>query len=1182
MADVQLLRRWRGLPRVQRWAVYFCFAFFLYTVFGFLILPAIVRSQLEKKLSVALHRQTTVRQVRVNPYNLRVEVNGFKIQDEAGQQPFVSFDSLRVNLQAISLFRRAVVLESLSLSNPYCNIVYERDRSFNFSDLLAADSGKKEKGEEEGKPLQFSVNNIELTGGRIDFADRVKDVTHRITDLHIGLPFLSNHPTEVEIYTKPAFSAVINGTPVDMSGESKPFHGSYETELAIDFPGIDLTGYLAYLPENLNFVVRKGLLDLDLALSLIRHEDGNPAIKIQGRASLREVEIDDRQGQPLLRFPELTVDIDRAHILRKEFHLAGIRCREPELYLGRLPDGRVNLADLFPPAEEEEKAAPAANGAAVLLDVREAFVEAGTVHFTDQTVSGPLQTTLKPVDVQVRDFSTEPGTSAVGRLALDSESGEHLDVDGTFSLDPLHVAVDVDMEDIRPGKYRPYYENVLRAEIAADRVDAAAHVEVAGPDGSVLISGLGIELGNVVLTGPDPDGRIVFPEFAVSGTTLNVKEKTVVVGECIGKGAVIPLARRRDGTLNVQDFLAAPAPEAEEEKDSDAGGEPGWQFVIQALDFSGFAVRFTDQVPAQPASFSLNELRLACTNVTNRPQESGAYDLVLRLNDSGTLKVHGTAVLTPFVVQLDIDLNDFPLRSLQPYVGEQMSVVVEKGSGAIKGKLSLAGQQAEGAVVAMFAGDVRSRRFVCLDARQRENLLSGNDFEIKSLDVQTNPLRVAAREVLLDGLSVFISIDKDGVINLGTLTGKEEKKEPQEGAQEKSAPPDVKVSQVRLADCKVVFTDQSVSPRFDASLQRLNGSITGLSSSRDVFAKVDITGKLDGQSPLELTGSIHPWQDFFTDITADFSDIELNPLSPYSMKFIGYPFTKGKLSLNLHYIIEGAKLTSENKAFIDQITLGDFVKNETAVSLPVQLAISLLKDRKGEIDLNIPVSGRLDDPQFSVVKIVFKVLRNLIAKAATAPFALLGAAFGGGEDAQYVRFTPGRAAIVAEDTDMLVKLAKVLYERPGIKTELMGGVDAAADGEALARIRFDRLLKVQKMADTAGKEGSVSDVDAVEISTEEYERYLKKAYKAADFERPKNFLGLLKDIPPDEMEKLLYDHIVVTDSDLRHLAMERTAAVRDVLVEKGPVEPGRIYLIEPRISGPEEKQLGVRVEITIR
>jgi uncharacterized protein involved in outer membrane biogenesis len=1182
MVEMRLLRKWQGLPRLQRWVIILCLAFFLYTVFGFLILPAIIRSQLEKKLRGALHRQTTVRAVKVNPYSLRAEVNGFNVQDTVGRQPFVSFDSLRVNLQASSLFRRAIILESFTLINPYCNIVFNKDRSFNFSDLLFADTGKKEEGKEK-KPLQFSVNNIELTGGKIDLEDRVKDVTHRITDLHISLPFLSDLLTEVEIYTKPAFSAVINGTPIVMIGESKPFHRSRQTELAVDFPGIDLTSYVAYLPENLNFAVRKGLLDLDLVFSLIKHEDNNPAISIRGKASLREMEIADRQGLPLLHFPELTVNIDRAHILRKEFHLDRVLWREPELYLSRLPDGRVNLTDLFPSAEREKNAAPTTSAGGVLLDVREAVVDTGTIHFTDQTVSGPLQTTLRPVDLQVRNFSTEPGKSAVCRVALDSESGEHLEVDGTFSLEPLHVEADVEAEDVRPGKYRPYYENALRAELTADRIDAAAHINVAGPDHSVLISGLGIELGNVALTGPGPDDRIVFPELALSSTAVDVKEKTVVVGRCTGKGAVIPLARRRDGTLNVQDFLAASAPEAEEEKDSDAGGKPDWQFVVDALDFSDFAIRFTDEVPSQPASFILSELRLACTNVTNRPQESGAVDLALRLNDSGTLKVQGTTALSPLAMQLEIDLSDFPLRSLQPYIGEQVHVVMEKGSGAIKGRLSLARQQAEGAVVAAFAGDVRSRQFVCLDARKGEQLLSGNDFEVEGLDVQTNPLSVAAAEVLLDGLSAFVRVDKDGVINLDTLTGKEEKKEPKEGPQENSTPPDIKVSQVRLADCRVALTDRSVSPRFDATLQKIDGSIKGLSSSRDVFAEVNIAAELDGRSPLQLTGSIHPWQDFFTDVTADFKDIELNPLSPYSIKFVGYPFTKGKLNLNLHYLIEGKKLTSENKAFIDQIDLGDFVNNETAVNLPVQLAISLLKNRKGEIDLNIPVSGRLDDPQFSVVRIVFQVIRNLIAKAATAPFALLGAAFGGSEEAQYVQFTPGRAAIVAEDIDMLAKLAKALYERPGIKTELVGGVDAAADREALARIRFDRLLKVQKMEDMAGKEGSFSDVDAIEISAGEYERYLKKAYKAADFERPKNFLGLLKDIPPEEMEKLLYDHIVITDSDLRHLAMERTAAVRDVLVEKGPVEPERVYLIEPRISGPQKgKQHGMRVEIKIK
>ena len=1190
MAEWKWMRSWRGLPWWQRWTVMICGAFLFYTLFGFFILPAIVRSQLEKKLSQTLHRATSVREVKINPYTLEAAINGFAVQEPSGPEPFISFDSLRINLQAFSLFKRALIVKSFSLTNPYCRIVFHKDQRFNFSDLLAADAPageKKEKEGEKGPGLLFSINNIELSGGKIDFLDQAKDVSHQLSALHVAFPFLSNLPYEVEIFTNPAFTATLNGTTFSMDGKSIPFHKTRQSELNVNFAAIDLTRYLPYLPDNLNFSVKQGLLDLDVALSFMQHEDGNPAIKIQGRAGLRDVVLVDGQQQPLLSFPELAVDIERAHILRREFHLSRIFWKNPELHVQRQADGRFSLADLLGAAQGEGTPDPApAPGPALLLDVAEATVEAGTVHFTDLTMAAPFQTTVAPVHLQVKNFSTGRDKSADYTLTLATESGENLQVDGAFSLAPLHVAVNAGVENISVAKYRPYYEKGLRAELAAEKFRARAHVDYTAADSALLVSGLEIEAGGFAASGPDGKDRIVVPEFLVSDAALNVKEKTVVIGKCTSKGAVIPLTLRRDGTLNVRDFLApAGADPASPVARKEEGGkeQPAeWQVLVKAVDFAEYGVTFTDQGPARPVVLAMDGLHLAAENVTNRQGEKCALDLSLRLNKTGKVKVRGTAALSPLAVRLDLDLAALPLQTVQPYIDGRLHVAIGDGQGGAKGVLTIARNKA-GKLAASYLGEVSSRKFFALDKREGGKLLAWDELLARNLKVEAEPLRVAADEVFLGGLGSSVYRSQQGVLNLSTLVveGPDEKQRQEPKAEGKTAP-DIRIGQVRLANGRIDFADRSVTPHFATTLQDIQGRVKGLSSGKDVAADVQITAMLDQHSPVKLTGSIKPWQDFFTDITAEFTGIELNPASPYTLKYIGYPLTKGKLNLNLHYVVEGGKLTSQNNAFIDQITLGEYVESETSVNLPVQLAIALLKNRQGEIDLNIPVSGRLDDPQFSVVRVVFKALYNLLVKAATAPFSLLGALFEGGGEKQYARFSPGLAEIDAADTEKLTKLAKVLFDRPSIKVELTGQSDPAVDSPQLARIRFERLLKVQKMQDLAGEQAAVTDVDALEIAADEYERYLKKAYKAAEFERPKNILGLLKDIPPAEMEKLLYEHIVITDDDLRDLAIQRADAVRNSLVEQGPVEAERVFLVEPRIGPVDKDEEGMGVEIKVK
>jgi hypothetical protein len=381
------------------------------------------------------------------------------------------------------------------------------------------------------------------------------------------------------------------------------------------------------------------------------------------------------------------------------------------------------------------------------------------------------------------------------------------------------------------------------------------------------------------------------------------------------------------------------------------------------------------------------------------------------------------------------------------------------------------------------------------------------------------------------------------------------------------------------------FTDKSVAPNYHARITELAGRVSGLSSDADSLADVDLFGKLNEFAPVEITGKINPLRDdLYVNLKANFRNIDLSPASPYSGKYIGYTISKGKLSADVHYTIFGRKLDSTNNVVLDQLTLGDEVESAQATKLPVKLGIALLKNRKGEITLDMPVSGSLDDPEFSVGEVILNIIINLLMKAATSPFALIGAIFGGGAELSYVEFEPGAETLGEKNRAKLDTLAKALFERPGLTLEIEGHVDPQRDGEALRELYFIRRLKAQKLLDIARKGGEVIPLDEVDIAREEYERYLALAYKEEKFPKPKNVLGMEKKLPVDEMEKLMRANISISEADLRGLASERAAAVQRHILGSGRVEPGRIFLVAPRAGAPEEKK-GVknsRVDFTLR
>ncbi len=326
---------------------------------------------------------------------------------------------------------------------------------------------------------------------------------------------------------------------------------------------------------------------------------------------------------------------------------------------------------------------------------------------------------------------------------------------------------------------------------------------------------------------------------------------------------------------------------------------------------------------------------------------------------------------------------------------------------------------------------------------------------------------------------------------------------------------------------------------------------------------MDLRGALENHSPLQITGQINPLRnDLFVDLKVAFRDIELSPVTPYSGTYLGYTVEKGKLYLDLKYRIDKKQLDSENKVFIDQFTFGEKVDSDKATSLPVKLGLALLKDRKGEIHLDLPVNGRTDDPKFSIWGVVWQVVKNLLVKAVTSPFALLSSMFGGGEDFSAVSFANGTSTLPQAEEQKLSTLAKVLLDRPALKVELKGYVDREKDTEAYRRELLERKLKNEKYL-ALGREGTLKEgekADTITITPQDYPLYLAAVYRKENFPKPRNVLGIVKELPPDEMRKLIIANTVIGEAELQTLARERAAAVKNHLVSTGAVPAERIFL----------------------
>lgn len=1045
-----------SLKKMLLWAVG---GFITLVVLGFLALPPLVKLFAAKALGEKFHRTVAIQQVSINPLNLSLRVKGFSMSEQGSSSPFFAIEELYANLESVSLFKGAPVLHAIQVKAPTLRIVRREDASYNVDDILAELLKPS-----EDPPAKYSLNNIQLQGGKVEFDDRPNKVQHTVADIQLNLPFLSNLAYQAEIFVQPDFSARIDGSVLHLAGKMKPFSKNHESSVSLELSNLDLARYFKYIPLQQEIGVSSAFLDAKLNMTFAQPPEQPPVITLSGSAALRDAVVTQGKEQQLAHFSLLAVDLLAADLLHKKVRLKSLSLQQPELYLA-------------------------------LHEGHEVAASAGEFRLTggEMDYSGAAPALLQP--------------------ALD--------------VSALRLQ--------RTGEKEPF-------------IDIAA--------------------------------------FALKDIALDLNKRSVTVGELSSPGGKILLKRGKNGAMDVvETFATGPARAAAKEVPP---AQTPFQFEVRKLSLAGYGVQFSDASRADSVDLDAENIRIDAENLSSQKDRQAKLTLALNLNKTGALSAAGELGINPLATRLALDLKGIKLKPFQPYFTDQLNIIITDGAASAKGELKVADEGKEAPRVS-FAGDASLDRLATIDKLDEEDFLKWNRLNFRRVSVATLPLRINIAEVALADFYSLLIIHPDGSLNLQQIV-KEQNPQMAAKAPAERAPdtppkeafaaadkPRITISKLILKNGQVDFSDHFIQPNYSAHLTGLGGEVKGLSSDASSLAEVALKGRVDNQGRLDITGTINPLSgNLALDLLANLNDFELSSLTPYSSKYAGYGIQKGKLSFDVKYKIENRKLTAENHLFLNQLTFGDKVESPSATKLPVMLAVALLKDRNGNIDISLPISGSLDDPQFSVGGIIIKVIVNLIVKAVTAPFALIGSLFGGGEELAYLEFDYGRAEIPASGESKLGNIAKALHDRPGLKLDIAGQVDPELDREGLKRAMLERKVKTQKFKELQDMRNDVAAIDQVKVDPAEYAKYLAKAYKQEKIpNKPRNMVGFAKDLPVAEMEKLMLAHFQVSEDDLRDLLNYRALEAKEYLINEGKVEPERIFIVTTQASkSGREKEAG--------
>ena len=897
-------------------------------------------------------------------------------------------------------------------------------------------------------------------------------------------------------------------------------------------------------------------------------------------------------GSPVTGFSRLFLNFQLSSLFRRALTFRDIQLDSPYLNVVRAEDGSLNLQALVEPAGQPDSAPSAGDRQGdddLLRVIVFAFeLDNGVVDVTDRVPRTDFQTQLGPLNIQLTNLSTLPDATGRQAVVVTSPRGLRLEWTGDISVNPLGSRGRL----TGSGPYLPVLYQYLQDEVLFEVTEGEAEVAfdyvIEWPQGSdfqLAISNLDLDVRGVLLRGDEPPEEFLsLPEQSLRGGYLDLAGHSAGAQSYVISGPRLRLARDADGLLNLQKLLppeqaaepSTPAADneasqvaeaAEPDTDQAAPQPPAWELSLGRFEINQLAVEFTDQsLRGEPATLTLDPVRLEVSEISNRAAARFPFSLAASVASGGQLDASGEVAALPAVdLRADIEVTDLALPAIGSYLAELAQVKVRDA--VLQSKLQLVIDADDPLAV---SGSAALSQLDLHDTVKDEKLIGWRELAVDRFEYSSSAQRLDISEIRLDAPYGRLFIAEDGSTNFQQLSV------PAETVDQSSAPPAeapaplaITLGRVRISDGSADFTDLALPFPFATRISALKGEITTLATQSEEPAKLSLDGRVDEYGLAKVEGSLNPFNPTAkTDIRLLFRNVELPDLTPYTVSFAGRRIDDGRLELDLRYKVDQGKLKGENSIVIDRLTLGDKVDYPGAMSLPLGLAVALLKKPDGTIDIDLPVTGDVNEPEFSVAGVVFRAFANLIVKLATSPFRLLGGLVGAdSEDFDRIEFTPGTAAFSPPEEEKLAKLGEALALRPGLGVKLPGAVDPEADAAALRALRVHAAVEsllTEETGRAAEQMLMVRQRRALETLVQDRLPGLELGALQANYQRPEN-----TDKPEgrqvlDEnayltgLREQLLANEVVSGADLDKLAAERAEAIRSRLTADGSVAVDRI------------------------
>ena len=894
-------------------------------------------------------------------------------------------------------------------------------------------------------------------------------------------------------------------------------------------------------------------------------------------------------GKEQVGFERLYANLQLDSLWTKALHLSDIELEKSKTEILFAKDGQLNLLGLFKlPASEPTPADPDAKPFPLRIDRIQ--LAGGNLHFVDARPSEPIEFVYDKLDFELKNLSTLPEDNADMTLVAIGPAGGQIDWKGNFSLIPITSEGTLKITDGKMKAFWPYVRDALPLVLEEGVVSLSTDYKLnLSKETELLLSNVAVNIAPFAIKAPDGRQLAKLERLDVSDTTVDLAKQQVVVGKIRSQKLETWAALEADGQLDWQKLFASqpskPAAKAAAEPKSTPAAadspkpEPTapskpWQVLLKDVQLRDYKVHLADRSAKPEVTLDVTPLNVDLQNFDSLNGSPFNLKLDTGLGKQGKISADGVVNLAPVTAQLNVKTQDIDLRVAQSYINPFIRLELRSGMLGSDLKVNL---KSTDPLALSVTGRAQVDQLHTLDTLKTRDFLKWQQVVVEGLNYQHGDSLSIDKVNLFQPYARFM-INDDRTTNIDDLLIPQPADSGAKTAAAKPASNDkplgIHIGGIAINDGSANFADFSLTPNFATAIQQLNGQIGTIDSRQAKPASVDVKGKVDRYAPVTIKGAVNPFDPMASlDIATSFKRVELTTLTPYSGKFAGYRIRKGRLNLDLHYLITKGQLKAENKVVVEQLQLGEKVDSPDAVSLPLKLAIALLKDVDGKISIELPVTGDLNNPQFSVMPIVWQTLRNLIVKAAAAPFKLIGGLVSGGgsEDLGTVSFAPGSSDLSKDAEAALVKLSQALKERPALRLEIEGTAAKSSDGPLLAEQRLEREYQynyykmLQRRGDKVPAQASL-----IQVPDNEKGPLLEGIYRTRlKTQPPAEWKDLGKEERTAKMRADVIKFWSSSDVLLRQLGQDRASSIKDYLVDKGQLADDRVYFIDANLGEAE-------------